>query len=363
MPAEIERRFLVERLADKHGFPFSSSTSTLIRQGYFDTQGDSTFRVRLYGGKRGEFTIKRGRGISRDESYPSPIPDISFAELALSVSKHQVTKERFKDGRWEIDFFQGPLSGLIIAEIQLKTEDEKFKMPEWIRSAKEVTDSLTNYHLALLASELTENNLPALPFIYSSTQVPLPRIVLTGGPCSGKSGIIDLLRGSMDSIRFVPEVATIVIDQLSIRPSTDSLTKKFQKLVRDTQRLFEVASFQYAVIEGKKAVLFDRGTVDGAAYFPGGIRQFEHIFNTEIKKEFSRYDLVLCLDVPPEDVYNANRSNNPARSEDYRAARDLGDRIAQVWCAHPNFVFISNSGGWDAKVAKVKEAISKAIGS
>ena len=70
---------------------------------------------------------------------------------------------------------------------------------------------------------------------------------------------------------------------------------------------------------------------------------------------------MVCLDVQTEDIYEANRFNNSARSEDYQQARELGDKIYEVWRNHPNFVFIGNDGGWNEKVRKVKEAIGKVL--
>ncbi len=355
---EIERRFLIEKFSTEFLFPLDLPRFHIC-QGYFELPSiDSSFRVRIIDNREAVFGIKDGKGIKRPE-IESKIETLDFGKKAFGLCSHRVEKVRYRDGRWEIDFFSWPLDGIVIAEIELNSIDERFEMPKYIEKAIEVTNSLSSHHLARLASELEGSGKSALPFVSAYALSSIPRIVITGGPCSGKSTVMDSMR-LMGDFRCIPEVATIVIGQLGIKPKK-GFNKKFQRFVHSTQRLFETTSIQYAAIEGKRGILFDRGTVDGAAYFDGGVEEFENIIKTKLEYEYSRYDLVICLDVPPEDIYEARRTNNLARSEDYQLARKLGDRIKEVWQNHPNFVFISNDGGWDEKVRKVKEAIDKVL--
>lgn len=355
---EIERRFLVHKFSTK--FPFPLDLPRLdIQQGYFELPTlNSSFRVRIIDNREAILCIKDGKGIKRPE-IESKTETLDFGKKALGLCSHRLEKARHRDGRWEIDFFSKPLEGIVMAEIELKSIGEKFEMPKYIEEAIEVTDSLTSHHLARLASELEGSGMPALPFIFGYTLPSIPRIVITGGPCSGKTTIMDSMR-LVDDLRCVPEVATIVIGQLGIKPKK-GFNKKFQRFVHSTQRLFETTSIQYAAIEGKRAILFDRGTVDGAAYLDGGVVEFEDVIRTKLGYEYSQYDLVICLDVPSEDIYENNRTNNSARFEDYQQARQLGDRIKTVWQNHHNFIFISNDGGWDEKVRKVKDSIEKVL--
>lgn len=355
---EIERRFLVKKFSAKYPFPPNLSSSN-FRQGYFELPtADSYFRVRIINNQEAILCIKNGKGMKRSETE-SRTETLNFGERAFELCTYHLEKVRYWDGRWEIDFFSKPLDGIVIAEIELKSVDEKFEMPKYIEEAVEVTDSLTSHHLARLASELEGSGMSALPLVFSCAAPIMPRIVLTGGPCSGKSTIMDVMK-SIDGLHRVPEVASIVITQLGIKPRRD-FNQKFQKLIHKTQKLFEETSAQYASIEGKRGILFDRGTVDGAAYFDGGVIEFEKSLRTKIYLEYFRYDLVICLDVPPEDVYELRSINNPARLENYKQARKLGDKIKKAWQNHHNFVFIGNDGGWDEKVRKVKEAIDEVL--
>ncbi len=354
---EIERRFLVSNFTGK--FPYDSP-KFFIRQGYIEVpMSGKSFRIRTIDNQRAILTIKAGKGIARGE-HENDV-SIDFGRDALEIASHKLEKVRYKIGRWEVDFYRPPLDGLVVAEIELSSIDEKFDLPQWMQGAKEVTDSLTNHHLARLATELRDNGVPALPFIYSYGLSSISKIVVTGGPGSGKSTFIKDFRERSKDIRFVPEVATLVINELKIRPSGALTGKKFQRFLNDVQKLFEVTSSQYALLEDRRAVVFDRGTVDGAAYLDKGVDEFERFFGVKIEGEYARYDLVICLDVPPPDIYEKIKSNNSARSEDYSAARKLGDKIKEVWQNHPNFVFISNDGGWEEKVRKAEATIAKVL--
>lgn len=358
MPREIERRFLVTKLSPDYR-SFFNSPGVDIWQGYLGgLVKNHSLRVRIYNNIKAELTRKIGQGIERDESLPFSIPIEFGNELRDSITKYI---EKIRYGRnytkWELNFFKPPLDGIIIAEIEIEHRNQKFKMPGCIEDSIEITDSITNHLLAKLAVELRHSGEPALPYILKYIISPIPLIVLVGGPGSGKSGIMALLQARGD-FHCVPEVASMVMSQLNIKPDKYP-NKHFQKLIYDASNLFEFRSAHYATMQGKSALVLDRAMLDGAGYFDGGIEEFERVLGTNIKDEYVRYKIVICLDVPPEDIYNMIKSNNPDRTEDYQQARRRGDRTFEVWKNHPNFVFIGNDGGWDEKVRKVKEAIDK----
>ena len=356
MPQEIERRFLVlnmdEGILDRIAAPWA------IQQGYFGDFSDSQhMRIRIINSRTAILTKKSGSGISREEEN-QPLEDILAANFLMANCRYKLYKTRYVIDGWELDIYSWPLGGIIVAEKEMESETESFLIPEWILEAQEVTDSLTNLHLARFASELEQTaleNLDVMDEILRMTNR-VPTIVLTGGPCSGKSSMMALLKAN-PLIHCVPEIATILISQVGLKPLSN--INRFQSTIYRTQRLFELTSIEQARDEGVRAVVFDRGTVDNAAYLEGGIYEMQKLFATTLTHEYSRYDLVACLEVPPKEIFEKEKSNNPARSETHEEALELQDRIINAWARHPNFRFIKNSGGWEQKVKKVSRLIEQ----
>lgn len=145
---EIERKFLVnEELLDVVKYLQSKK----IRQGYISDNDGKTVRVRTKG-EKGYLTIKgKSSGISRDEfEYEIPFEDAN--QLLQNFCPKVLEKERFDlivgEKKWEIDIFHGKLEGLIIAELELESEDEAFELPGWIR--EEVSDDVQYYNSRLI---------------------------------------------------------------------------------------------------------------------------------------------------------------------------------------------------------------------
>jgi len=130
MPVEIERKFLIT------GEPPLKNGVAMI-QGYLCKDIERTVRVRTEG-ERAVLTIKGSTvGISRAE-YEYEIPLAEARELLAMAVGPLVEKTRYyhEDGKhtWEVDVFQGDNAGLVIAEIELGSEDEAFEKPDWVGS-------------------------------------------------------------------------------------------------------------------------------------------------------------------------------------------------------------------------------------
>lgn len=150
MPKEIERRFLVRSLDP--GMP-TPERVIQIEQGYLELRDmDKRLRVRICDSREAYLAMKLGKGIERDE-IPSPL-NLELARLLMSLCKYKLKKERRVIQGWEIDTFKPPLEGIIIAERELASRDEKLVLPPWFKDTVEVTDTLTNHQLARLASEV-----------------------------------------------------------------------------------------------------------------------------------------------------------------------------------------------------------------
>jgi len=132
MPQEIERKFLV-----KEGYKQYAYTQTRITQGYLSSVPERIVRVRTNGDK-GFLTIKgilSLSGMSRYEFEKEISLDEAFELLALceagiiDKTRYLVQVGKFT---FEVDEFYGENEGLVIAEVELSSEDELFVKPTWL---------------------------------------------------------------------------------------------------------------------------------------------------------------------------------------------------------------------------------------
>lgn len=140
---EIERKFLVKN----NSFLNDVTTQNRIVQGYLSSNPERTVRIRIKG-KKGFLTIKGiTRGISRFE-WEKEITVAEAEQLLLLCEKGLIDKVRYEipSGKHtiEVDVFAGENEGLILAEIELKNENESFETPDWL--GDEVSDDKRFYN-------------------------------------------------------------------------------------------------------------------------------------------------------------------------------------------------------------------------
>ncbi len=131
MGKEIERKYLVKGNEWK-----KLAKGTSYRQGYLSTAKERTVRVRTIDDK-GFLTIKSITvGASRAEyEYEIPAADAN-AMLSNLCEKPLIEKNRYKIAHagltWEVDEFFGDNDGLVVAEVELTSEDQKIDRPAWV---------------------------------------------------------------------------------------------------------------------------------------------------------------------------------------------------------------------------------------
>lgn len=141
MATEIERKFLVS------GDGWQAHAATYYCQGYLNRDKRCTVRVRI-AGNHGYLTVKGlTTGASRAEfEYDIPLEDAK-AMLALCdgpiVEKHRRVIA-YAGHNWEVDEFLGDNSGLVVAEIELESEEQEFARPAWVGT--EVTHDSRYYN-------------------------------------------------------------------------------------------------------------------------------------------------------------------------------------------------------------------------
>ncbi len=148
MALEIERKFLV-----RGDFRPHSSSSTRIRQGYLSSSPERSVRVRL-AGERAFLTIKGKAGAAGMTRYEweRELPFAEALELLALCEPGRIDKVRhrvdFAGKTFEIDEFLGANQGLVIAELELDSEDESFERPDWL--GREVTGDPRYYNSSLI---------------------------------------------------------------------------------------------------------------------------------------------------------------------------------------------------------------------
>lgn len=147
MAQEIERKFLVTG----DGWKALAESSSLLRQGYLSSNAKATVRVRSWDDERAALTLKgRASGMTRAE-YEYDIPMGDAREMLDMAQPHVLEKRRhlvpFGGLIWEVDVFEGRHEGLVIAEVELTSEQQAVELPAWVGT--EVTDDDRYYNASL----------------------------------------------------------------------------------------------------------------------------------------------------------------------------------------------------------------------
>ena len=204
------------------------------------------------------------------------------------------------------------------------------------------------------------------------------KIVLTGGPCAGKSQALNRLTQVLEArgyfVGTVFEAATALILN-GIRPSENVSMNDFQRFVLDMQLnnedLFEQVSKYYD--PNKVIIFYDRGIMDSCAYVDK-----ETVFKPMIEERgmtfadiYARYDAVLHLVTAAdgaEEFYQWNdpekedTGNNAARLESPKEARYKDKKTLNAWIGHPHLRVFDNSTDFDGKINRIMEEVFALLG-
>lgn len=134
MGTEIERKFLVT------GSEWRQADAVRFSQGYLNRDKERTVRVRV-AGESATLTVKGINIGAKRAEYEYEIPVSHALELLkicdgviLEKNRHIVV---YNGLIWEVDEFLGENKGLVVAEVELESDDQSFDRPEWV--GQEVT--------------------------------------------------------------------------------------------------------------------------------------------------------------------------------------------------------------------------------
>jgi len=198
------------------------------------------------------------------------------------------------------------------------------------------------------------------------------KIVITGGPCAGKSRILEQMKANYgDRAIIIPEIATQVLSVPYTEggvgiPGKDlewsqEWQTAFQERVIFAQIMAEAEAEDQAREADDAVILCDRGILDGAAYFPGGKAELADKFMLSLPKCLASYDQVIhlsSLSTDQPDLYEKEKASNPCRFEDTARAQELDRNIAEAWCDHPSYSRIEATENIERKFERCLETIN-----
>lgn len=173
------------------------------------------------------------------------------------------------------------------------------------------------------------------------------RIVVTGGPGGGKTTAADMFRREIgERIVVVPEAATMIFNGGFPRYEEEDAIHSVQRAIYHVQRnLEDVQGAKYP----DRILLCDRGTIDGAAYWPGESEGFFAAMDTNLETELARYDGVIFFESAAVGGMGIE-GGNPARRETLAEAAALDAKLHAIWSRHPCFEIVPHDSSFLRKI-------------
>ena len=200
------------------------------------------------------------------------------------------------------------------------------------------------------------------------------KIVLTGGPCAGKttalSRLASFLRERGFRVYTVPEAATMLFTSGVAFGDLDAepRVRAFQRALLSTQVAVEDAFEGIARSTGSPACLLcDRGAMDGSAYCGDAtwvaVRTACGVATGDVELREGRYDAVLHLVTAADGAERFySLENNDARSEPASLARELDRKTQAAWQGHPrHLVFDNRDADFEHKLRRIVDAVARPV--
>ncbi|MBR6812405.1 MAG: AAA family ATPase, partial [Oscillospiraceae bacterium] len=197
----------------------------------------------------------------------------------------------------------------------------------------------------------------------------ITKIVITGGPCAGKTTALSWIENSFTqmgyTVLFIPETATELING-GVAPWTCSSNEAYQKCQMRLQLEKEKVFLQAASSMNAEKVLIvcDRGAMDNRAYMSDS--EFEAVLESVDSNEVELrdgYDAVFHLVTAANGAVEFyTTANNTARTETPQQAIELDNKLIAAWTGHPHLRVIGNSFGFEDKMKALIKEISVFLG-
>ena len=197
----------------------------------------------------------------------------------------------------------------------------------------------------------------------------ITKIVLTGGPCAGKTTAMTRIYEHFENrgykVLIIPETATELING-GVSPKTCGTVLDFQVELAKLQ-LAKEAAFENAaktMNAAKILIVCDRGIMDGKAYLdPVDYAAWRQKLGASEVDLRDNYDAVFHLVTAAKGAAEAyTLSNNAARTETVEEATVLDDKVIAVWTGHPHLRVIDNSTDFEDKLRRLLAEIDGFLG-
>lgn len=185
------------------------------------------------------------------------------------------------------------------------------------------------------------------------------RIAVTGGPGGGKTTVWRALSAAQhERVVAVPEVATQLFRHVFPQVENETERCAVQRAIFVVQG--ELERFYDARAKPGQTLLCDRGSCDGAGYWPQGYDAFFAAMGTSWEHELLRYDAVLFLETAAVGGYAIDEGNE-TRRETLAEAVAVDAHLRAVWERHPRFVHIAHEADFTRKLLHAEAALIRLL--
>jgi len=202
-------------------------------------------------------------------------------------------------------------------------------------------------------------------------RAPLFKVVLTGGPCGGKTTAKSEIKARFESLGFLvlcgPEAATLLFGGGVPFPHDEPSRMLLQRTILKLQMALEDMLEEIGRAAGRPTlILLDRGALDGKAY----VSEYEwellldDVKLTTVLLRDQRYDAIIHLVTAAqgaEAFYTL--ANNETRTETPVEAREMDRKTLDAWTGHEHLYIVDNSTSFDEKIRRAVARISKLVGA
>lgn len=196
------------------------------------------------------------------------------------------------------------------------------------------------------------------------------KIVLTGGPCAGKTTALDFLKQKLENLK----IKVYVLEEVASKLMNESITPEKIGIYEFHKKLFETQLAEEEYIEkaaksddAKKAViLLDRGLLDSKAYVTDDeFTRYISLYNKNEELLRNSYDAVFHLRsaaISDEKIYKDNYNSNSIRKENTALAKKLDEQLLSIWTGTPHLRVIPNETSFAKKLDNLLKEVMGFLG-